>query len=498
MQGDLRGHTLLSHMTPFDQPPAWVSDAVFYQIFPDRFAASDRWTKPSGLEPWDSPPTTYGYKGGDLAGVIERLDYLTELGVNALYFNPIFASAANHRYHAWDYRRIDPLLGDRELFDELVAACHDRNIRVVIDGVFNHCGRGLFQFHDLLESGEASPWRDWFNVHSWPIDAYSDNAPNYDAWWGLPALPKFDTENPEVREFLMQVGEYWAHRGIDGWRLDVPLEIRTEGFWEEFRQRVRAVNPDLYILAEIWDDASEWINAGDRFDATMNYLFAGHTLAFVAGDRIPGELADGLSYPLKPALNATQYGAAVNHLLEMYPWSRTLVNFNLLDSHDVPRVLDLCGGDPTSVVLATLLQMTFPGAPSVYYGSEIGLPGGKDPANRAGFPWDRATWNHEIYDAHRQLIALRHAEPALRHGEMETLPTDPGSMLYLFTRRHDRDTIVVAVNGGTDAVSAMTQLSLGTSFKTLWGDGGIAGDDRSLRVALPPRSGAVWKVNDLS
>jgi len=485
-------------MTPFDQPPAWVSDAIFYQIFPDRFAMSDRWKKPSGLEAWDSPPTTHGYKGGDLAGVIENLDYLTDLGINALYFNPIFASASNHRYHAWDYRRIDPLLGDRELFDELIAACHDRGIRVVIDGVFNHCGRGFYQFHDLLESGEASPWRDWFNVHSWPVDAYSDSAPNYDAWWGLPALPKFDTDNPEVREFLMQIGEYWAHRGIDGWRLDVPLEIRSEGFWEEFRQRVRAVNPDLYILAEIWDDASEWINDGDRFDATMNYLFAGHTLAFVAGDRIPGELADGLSYPLKPSLDATQYAAAIDHLLNLYPWSRTLVNFNILDSHDVPRVLSLCGDDPTSVILATLLQMTFPGAPSIYYGTEVGMAGGKDPANRGGFPWDPADWNSEIYQAYRQLIALRDAEPALRHGAMETLPTDPGSMLYLFTRRHNGDTLVVAINAGTDAVSAMTQLSIGSSFKTLWGDGGIAGDAQSLRVALPPRSGAVWRVTDFS
>lgn len=485
-------------MTSFDQPPAWVSDAVFYQIFPDRFAASERWHKPDGLEPWESAPTTHGYKGGDLAGVIGQLDYLEELGVNALYFNPIFASGANHRYHAWDYYRIDPLLGDLDLFDQMIAACHQRGIRVVLDGVFNHCGRGQFQFHDLLESGESSPWRDWFNVHSWPIDAYSDDAPNYDAWWGLPALPKFNTENPDVREYLLEVGEYWARRGIDGWRLDVPLEIKTDGFWEEFRRRVRAVNPDLYILAEIWDDASEWINDGDRFDATMNYLFAGHTLAFVAGDRIPGELADGLSYPLKPALDANDYAAAVNHLLQLYPWSRTLVNFNLLDSHDVPRMLSLCGGNETAVVLAVALQMTFPGTPSVYYGSEIGMEGGKDPANRGSFSWDRSTWNSHIFEAHRELIALRHAEPALRYGDMETLPTDPGSMLYVFSRSFEGDTIVVAINAGTDAVSAMTQPSVGESFKTLWGDGGIAGDSSSLRIALPPRSGAIWKVTNLS
>ncbi len=489
--------TIPERMTPFDQPPDWVTDAVFYQIFPDRFAQSGRWPKPRDLEPWAEPPTTHGYKGGDLGGVIDRLDYLQELGITALYFNPIFASASNHRYHAWDFYRIDPLLGDRDLFDEMVSACHDRGIRVVIDGVFNHCGRGLYQFHDLLESGQSSPWRDWFTIHSWPVDAYGPDAPNYDAWWGLPALPKFNTDNPEVREFLMRVGEYWARRGIDGWRLDVPLEIRTEGFWEEFRRRVRAVNPDLYILAEIWDDASAWINHGDRFDGTMNYLFAGHTLAFTAGHRIPGDLADGLTYPLKPALDAGQYATTIEHLLGLYPWSRTLVNFNLLDSHDVPRLLSLCGGDRAAVELAVLLQMTFPGAPSVYYGSEIGLAGGKDPANRAAFPWDPSAWDDQILATHRELIALRHAEPALRRGEMVILPTDPGSMLYSFQRVLGSDRIIVAVNAGADAVSATIQPSLGHSFRTLWGDGGIAGDERALRIALPPRSGAMWKVTDL-
>ena len=483
-------------MTPLDQPPDWVADAVFYQIFPDRFAASEKWPKPTNLEDWAAPPTHHGYKGGDLLGVIEKLDWLTELGVNAVYFNPIFASGSNHRYHAWDFYRIDPLLGDDQVFDRLIEECHDRGIRVVLDGVFNHCGRGFFQFHDILENGPGSPWIDWFNIHDFPLRAYEEVLPNYDAWWGIPALPKFNTENPQVRQYLMEVAEYWARRGIDGWRLDVPQEITTVGFWEEFRRRVRSINPELYIVGEIWEDATDWIASGDRFDGTMNYLFAGHTLAFTAGDRIPEDLAEGLSFPLRPPLNASAYAAMIQHLLDLYPWQATCANLNLLDSHDVPRVLSMCGDDMAAVELATLLQMTFPGAPSVYYGAEIGMTGGKDPKNRGGFPWDDLTsWHGTLLVAHRKLIALRHEHPALRRGTYSALPTDPDSMLYVFLRDYDGERLVVAVNAGTDAVSSSSQPSIGTDFTTLYGEGGIAGDERTVRIALAPRSGAIWRVD---
>lgn len=483
--------------TPLNQPPEWVADAVFYQIFPDRFAASEKWAKPSNLEPWDAPPTHHGYKGGDLLGIIEHLDWLVQLGVNALYLNPIFASGANHRYHAWDFFRIDPLLGNEQIFDRLIEACHDLGIRVVLDAVLNHCGRGFFQFHDVLENGRQSPWVDWFRIHQYPLEAYGEGPPNYDAWWGLPALPKFNTANPQVREYLMEVGEFWARRGIDGWRLDVPQEIKTEGFWEEFRRRVRSVNPDLYIVGEIWDDATDWIASGDRFDGTMNYLFAGHTLAFTAGSRIPDALADGLSYPLRPPLDAAGYGAMIEHLLGLYPWDATSANLNLLDSHDVPRILSLCGGDTAAVRLAVLLQMTFPGAPTVYYGSEIGLVGGKDPENRSGFPWDdQSDWNAQILETHRQLIALRHKHPALRRGTYTRLPTDPGSMLYAFVREYGNQRLLVAINAGSSAASLTSQPSLGTEFSTLWGDGGIAGDNQTLRIALAPRTGAIWRIDN--
>ncbi|MEZ4608578.1 MAG: alpha-amylase family glycosyl hydrolase [Deinococcales bacterium] len=175
--------------------PAWVRQAVFYQIFPDRFARSDTLPKAHGLEAWDSPPTIHGYKGGDLYGVIEKLDYLSDLGVNALYFNPIFQSGSNHRYHTHDYFKVDPMLGGNKAFSDLLKVCHDRGFKVVLDGVFNHASRGFFQFHDILENREHSPYRDWFHVRKFPLNAYEERDLGYDAWWGLAALPKFNTKN---------------------------------------------------------------------------------------------------------------------------------------------------------------------------------------------------------------------------------------------------------------------------------------------------------------
>jgi len=170
------------------ETPHWVRDAIFYQIFPDRFAKSERVAKPSNLEAWDAKPTNYGFKGGDLLGVAEHLDYLQDLGVNAIYFCPIFASTANHRYHTHDYYTVDPILGGNKAFKQLLDAAHQRNIRVIIDGVFNHASRGFYQFSHALENGAASPYLDWFHIHGFPLHAYEGKA-QYDCWWGIPALP---------------------------------------------------------------------------------------------------------------------------------------------------------------------------------------------------------------------------------------------------------------------------------------------------------------------
>ena len=481
----------------FDRPPGWTSDAIFYQIFPDRFASSDRVEKPPNLEAWDSPPTIFGYKGGDLPGILEHLDYIEELGINAIYLNPVFASASNHRYHTWDYYRVDPMLGGDDAFEDLLAECHQRGIRVVIDGVFNHCGRGFLQFNDLLENGQSSAWVDWFIVESWPLHAYDGQKPGYHAWWGNAALPKFNTDNAQVAEYLIKVGEHWARKGVDGWRLDVPNEITTEGFWEEFRQRVRAINPDLYLVGEIWEDATDWIVRGDRFDGTMNYHFGGRTIAFTAGSRVNAQLTAGLPFPVSPPLDAPGYGEAVEDLLFRYPRYSHLANLNLLGSHDTARLLSVADGDVDSVILSTLLNFTFPGAPSIYYGDEIGMSGGNDPGSRGAFPWSRTDlWNDRLLRAHRSLIALRSDHRALRHGEYRRLSADNGSSLYAFAMEDEDERLLIAVNVA-DIGSSVTieDETLGSKFTTLWGSGGIKCTDGTLHLALPPRSGAVWKMS---
>ncbi len=482
----------------FHSPPGWVKDAVFYQIFPDRFARSDRLAKHSSLEAWDDTPTVHGYKGGDLYGIIDKLDWITDLGCNALYLNPIFQSASNHRYHTHDYFRVDPLLGGDEAFDELLKTCHDRGLKVVLDGVFNHASRGFFQFNDLLESGPASPWADWWHITDWPLRAYDPDEPaGYQAWWGLHALPKFNVDNPEVREFLMSVGEHWIDRGIDGWRLDVPEEITADGFWEEFRTRVRARNPDAYIVGEVWGDASSW-TGGDRFDGTMNYLLTGFILRYVGGHRVVDSVVDSITYEVRPPHDAGGYADSVDHLHNMYGTDGLQAHLNLLGSHDTPRVITAVGNDAQTVILAALLQLTFPGAPCIYYGDEIGLEGKRDPDCRRGFPWEHEhSWNQELLKATRSLTAVRHAHPALRTGTYRRLWPPPGNYgngLYAFERSQNGERLIVAVNSGDSAESARVPDVAGDHFETLWGSEGINRDGDAVGITLRPRSGAVWRV----
>ena len=489
-----------SATTDLRDRPGWVQDSVFYQIFPDRFAKSDRVRKPINLEPWDAPPTFHGYKGGDLLGVTEHLDWLADLGITAIYFNPVFRSASNHRYHTHDYYRVDPILGTDEDFDELLAACHERGIRVILDGVFNHSSRGFFRFHDVLENGEQSPYVGWFHINGFPLNPYDMDEPaNYEAWWGLRALPKFNTDNAEARDYLMRVGEYWAERGIDGWRLDVPEEIQTEGFWEEFRERTRAVNPDLYIVGEIWSEAGGFINDGNRFDGTMNYPFTTATIAFTVGDRLDtSTMMDNPHYNVAPAVDGSGYRHRIERLLGHYPEPATLANLNLLDSHDTARILSIASGDEDSVVLALALLLTFPGAPSIYYGSEVGLEGGLDPDCRRSFPWDHQShWNQRIFGATKDLVALRHEHPALRSSDYHILwPPDDGdgSMMFAVERADGDDRLLVVVNAGREReTQAITREQLSLEGATLvWGDGSLTVGENQTSISIAPRSAAIW------
>jgi cyclomaltodextrinase len=480
------------------QTPDWVKHAVFYQIFPDRFAKSKqprkRLLQNFVWEEWHEIPTLQGYKGGDLWGVMEQLDYLQDIGINAIYFTPIFQSASNHRYHTHDYYQVDPMLGGNPAFKDLLDAAHDRNIKIVLDGVFNHASRGFFFFHDILENGPHSPWVDWFKIEGWPLSAYDGNFPaNYAGWDGNRALPVFNHDNPEVREYIMEIAEYWIKFGIDGWRLDVPFEIKSPGFWQEFRERVKAVNPEAYIVGEVWEDAREWLD-GTQFDGVMNYLFAAPTIAFAAGDRVDLAQLEGRSYYPYPALFAKEYGAQIQQVLDLYPWQIQLTQLNLLASHDTARLLTIARGDKASVELATLLLLTFPGAPSIYYGDEVGLPGALDPDSRRAFPLE-AQWELDVLDYHKQLIALRHKYAALRTGSYHILFAE-GSV-YVFARILGHEEIVVAVNVSTEPAQISFEPAnlKSTHDKLLYGKGEFVwkadGETRHLELRLPARSGLI-------
>jgi cyclomaltodextrinase len=472
--------------------PDWVKDAIFYQIFPDRFAKSASLAKPTNLEPWETEPTAFGYKGGDLIGVVERLDYLQDLGVTALSFNPIFQSASNHRYHTHDYYKVDPLLGGDPAFEQLLTECKRRGLRIVLDGVFNHASRGFFQFNDVLENGAASPWVDWFQFSEHPANAYDHSRPpGYNAWVGLHALPKLNTDNPQVREYLMGVGEYWLRKGIDGWRLDVPFEITSDGFWQEFRQRMKAINPEAYIVGEVWWDARQWLQ-GDQFDGVMNYLFAEAAIAFTAGDRVKRELVEDRSYYPWPGIDGLTFAEKITRLLGLYPWPIELTQLNLLDGHDTARFISIAGGDTASVRLGTLLMFTFPGAPCIYYGDEIGLTGGRpDAMARRPFPWDYPErWDRELLDFYKAVIALRKAHPALRTGTLRQVHADRN--LYVFERSLEGSRFVVALNVGEAPAtcSADFRSEPGILFST-GGEPTLERVGETFKITLPARSGVV-------
>jgi cyclomaltodextrinase / maltogenic alpha-amylase / neopullulanase len=426
--------------------PDWVKDAVFYQIFPDRFARSAHQDSRLHLQAWGAPPTFNAYMGGDLWGVVDHLDHIRSLGVTALYFCPVFQSASNHRYHTHDYLQVDPMLGGNAALRALIDAAHERGLKVVLDGVFNHASRGFFQFNDLLEQGEQSAYRDWFHVGGWPLSPYEQQRPaNYAAWWGNRALPKFNTDNPAVREFLWHVAEFWMEFGIDGWRLDVPNEIDDDSFWREFRRRVKAIDPEAYIVGEIWGDAHRWLE-GDQFDAVMNYHFTRPCLGYFGARTLNNALNEVSGTGHVDALDTAAFAERMSEVARMYHPEIVQAQLNLLGSHDTARFLSAVGDDASAMRLATTFQLTYPGAPCIYYGDEIGLPGGPDPDCRRAFPWDESAWDRKTMTLIQKLTAARHASMALRRGTFDVLHVAGEALAY--RREYEGECAYVLMNTG--------------------------------------------------
>jgi len=392
-------------------PPDWVHDAVFYQVFPERFANGDRTLDPPDVAPWGTEPTRENFFGGDLPGLSAHLDHITSIGANAIYLTPVFEADTNHRYDAKDYFAIDHRLGGIDAFRTFLREAHSRGIRVVLDAVLNHCGDGHWAFRDVVEREADSPYVNWFMVEDFPVRAQPE--PNYRTCSGCYYLPKWNVHNPEVRDHHLRVARHWIDEGIDGWRLDVPNFV-NKSFWRRFHEVVKAAGEQLYIVAEEWRDPEEWLT-GDLADGTMGYTLRDLVLGFTAdGSLSAPDLAHGLQV-LRDRIPA--------------PFRGTMLN--LLGSHDTERVLTRHGGDPAAVRLAFALLFGVQGAPMVYYGDEVGMAGANDPGCRGTMPWDRAAWDEETLTWVTALGRLRRDVPALRRGEQTALAAGPDVALVL-------------------------------------------------------------------
>jgi cyclomaltodextrinase len=463
--------------------PDWVQDAVFYQIFPDRFFNGDPDNDPPNADAWGSEPTIFNFMGGDLRGIQQKLDYIQDLGATAIYLNPIFLSPSNHRYNTTDYYRIDPMLGSMGDFRALLDEVHQRGMRLILDGVFNHCGRGFFAFADILENQEHSPYQHWFHIHKFPVDGYCDGEDgSYSAWWGHKSLPKFNTGTPAVREYLLEVARYWVDQGIDGWRLDVPNEIDDDFFWADFRNIVKSANPQAYLVGEIWNPDRRWVGEG-HFDGLMNYPVRDALLRLLYAG----------------TLDLAQFVEKIEALFALYPRENMYAMYVPLGSHDTERLLTKVEDNINKAQLAFLFQFAFPGAPAIYYGDEIGLTGGKDPACRAAFPWDTSQWNTELRDWVKKLVYLRKQLPALRRGTILRLCKEIQHDICAFARLHEDGNIVVSMNASPEVQRIRIQIS-----QVGWQDGylpenilgvGLASPVRNgqLEVTLPPWSGSWLK-----
>jgi glycosidase/fibronectin type 3 domain-containing protein len=559
--------------------PDWVKHAVIYQIFPDRFRDGDPNNNPlagrffygeldgtiyrsdpagGNLNPWHTPicdprdpadcPGTYSlnFYGGDLQGVLDKLDYLQDLGVTAVYLNPIFLSPSNHKYDTTDFGVIDPDFGDLAVFEALALGLHNRGMYLILDGVFNHTssdsvyfdrysrydaagnltspgGPGVNDGSGACES-PTSPYRDWYyftNVTpgSGPC-AGSDGTPNaavYESWWGYDSLPKLNAQNPAVKDLFYAggpnaIGRYWMRsaeaEGADGWRLDVAGDVDpgvtndpTNLFWEEFRTAVHQTHPDAYIVGEEWGLATAW-TLGHEWDATMNYLFGSaiksfwRDSVFEDNDHNAGSSA-GLLAPLTPS----QLNARLHNLMERYPPEAFYAMMNLLASHDTNRVLFQLDHNTYQNNAAiyqnpaydwsdaierlkgvVMLQMTMPGAPTIYYGDEVGLVGpvyyhnGRwedDPYNRLPFPWLDETgtpfYTHlqtqagqdNLRNYYKLLTGARNSHEALRTGSFDTLLVDDENNVYAYGRllADYSDGAVVVINRAATAQSIVVDVA---------------------------------------
>ncbi|MBQ1721944.1 MAG: glycoside hydrolase family 13 protein, partial [Lachnospiraceae bacterium] len=411
-----------------------MRDAVFYQIFVDRFYRGNYEKDDTYIDmEWGGKPTPKNFAGGDLRGIIEKLEYLKDLGITAIYMTPIFQSKSNHKYDISDYRKVDSEFGSLEDLRELVQKAHALGMRVVLDAVFNHCSEQLPEFADVMEKGKESPYYDWFLIDGdYPLPQEG----NYECFASCAYMPKFNTASVAVQDYLIDIATYWIREAdIDGWRLDVSDEVSHE-FWRRFRQAVKQEKQDCVIIGENWHDAYPYL-MGDQYDSIMNYAFTKACLDYFAKGKFSGE----------------DMANQLNHILMRNTEPVNRMMLNLLDSHDTHRFFTEVGCNKDKLLAAVALNVMFPGATCIYYGTEICMEGGYDPDSRRCFDWDKSKWNMDAWNAIRELLHFKQTN-TLGYGTV-FLKGD-GSCLYM-ERKDETACYRLWIHLGTEAVEIPDQ-----------------------------------------
>jgi glycosidase len=431
-------------------PPSWVQDQIWYSIFPERFANGDPSINPKGTLPWGKTDEYSNMQrfGGDIQGIIDHLDYIVEIGFTGIYMTPLFESDSSHKYDVNDYFKIDAAFGTNELLGKLVQEAHKRGLKVMLDAVYNHSGFRHPFFQDVIKNGKDSIYYDCFYIidQSKPllsfqvlddgrIDRKSVQAVfkdkqklNYRTFAFTPYMPKLNTSHPLMKKHLFDAATYWINEfNIDGWRLDVSDEVSHQ-FWREFRQKIKQAKSDAYIIGENWANSYPWLK-GDQYDGVMNYEFL-----FIIWNYF-GTNIDHKQY------TSTEFKYRINHVLASYPRNVITAMYNLVDSHDTTRILEICANNINLVKLPYLFMFTLPGAPSVFYGGEIGLSGKHDPDNRRCMIWDETKQNQDLKTHIQKLIYLRKTYPALKQPSVKWIETnDKGE--YIIYQKADITIII--------------------------------------------------------
>lgn len=459
------------------QPPQWVKSQVFYQIFPDRFNNGDPAIsvvdneyclkgdeRPTIAKEWGAPVSDSHesngpneFYGGDLKGIEDKLDYLEKLGITALYLNPIFEAPSNHKYDTTDYTRIDPHLGNNEQFADMVENLHQRDMKIVLDAVYNHTSVNHPWFNRYQKTQETpgafgnpnSPFRDHYQFDS--------DSEHYVGWKGIDSLPKLNFSNPEVQDYIYAgddaVIKQWLRPpyNVDGWRFDV-IHMLGEGvgatnnahYVKAFRNAAKSVNPDCYVLGEHFFEATSWLE-GDQEDGAMNYYgFAHPVRAFFANKDIAYHNCK---------IDAAEFADWLEEVRGKIPWQNQLAQLNQLDSHDTMRFLTTLEGDQDTMKLALLMLFTYVGTPCIYYGTEVALEGGHDPDNRRCFPWERTETSNSTYDFVSTLISTRKAHRALQEGNLHWLHAEQQQLAY--ARTLGDETLLTLINN-SDSSKVLT------------------------------------------